>query len=49
MALIGVNLLPRPPKIGTQKTRLASQDDIFGYSWGEYICWKLSGERWLLS
>ena len=41
MALIGVNLLPRPPKIGTQKTRLASQDDSFGYTWGEYICWKL--------
>ena len=57
MALVGVNLLPRPPKIGTQKTRLASQDDSFGYTWGEflvwicklYICWKLGGERWVLS
>ena len=37
MALIGVNLLPRPAKIGTQKTRLASQDDSFGYTWGEFL------------
>jgi hypothetical protein len=37
MALVGVNLLPRPPKIGTQKTRLASQDDSFGYTWGEFL------------